>query len=256
MKKYITPVVMTCLGITLSVLLGYRPTDTSLSASVPISLELPALQVYPLPASLAAWQDVENRGDYFDQIQPTDVGYLIWRQFPVRVYVEQPVSDRANAARVAAWTQAVTEGITEWNRYLPLVLVANPEQADITIWRVVPPLQRQNPGDGRSSLGRVRSAETRYQLYSHHQGKDPPVLVHRCYIHLSPNQTIPYIRAAARHEMGHALGIWGHSPLPSDVMYFAQVRTPPPISPRDVNTLKRIYEQPTRLGGQIPTQPT
>jgi predicted Zn-dependent protease len=32
------------------------------------------------------------------------------------------------------------------------------------------------------------------------------------------------------------------------VPYFSQVRNPPPISPRDVNTLKRIYQQPTSLG--------
>jgi hypothetical protein len=35
-------------------------------------------------------------------------------------------------------------------------------------------------------------------------------------------------------------------------MYFAQVRTPPVISARDINTLKRVYQQPTQLGWPIP----
>ncbi|MFN4955672.1 MAG: peptidase, partial [Aphanizomenon sp.] len=34
-------------------------------------------------------------------------------------------------------------------------------------------------------------------------------------------------------------------------MYFSQVRNPPFISVRDVNTLKRVYEQPTGLGWSV-----
>ena len=54
------------------------------------------------------------------------------------------------------------------------------------------------------------------------------------------------------HEIGHALGIWGHSPEVTDALYFAQVRQPPLISARDVNTRKRVYAQPTRLGWAVP----
>jgi predicted Zn-dependent protease len=60
-----------------------------------------------------------------------------------------------------------------------------------------------------------------------------------------------YLPAAARHEFGHALGIWGHSLEETDVMYYSQVGEPPSISARDINTLKRIYQQPTRLGWEF-----
>ncbi len=213
---------------------------------------LPTPQSYPLPETLANWQDPQHHGDYFDQIQRTEVDYLLWSRFPVRVYVEQPVADRPDAARASAWAEAVIQGVTDWNRYLPLLLVPTPDLADITIARVVPALPQQSRDSARPQAGRVRSAETRYQLYAQQLPDGTRILVHRCQIQLSPNQTLPYIQAAARHEMGHALGIWGHSPLPSDVMYFAQVRIPPPISARDINTLKRIYSQPTRLGGVLP----
>ena len=103
--------------------------------------------------------------------------------------------------------------------------------------------------DGKPT--RARSAETRYEFYVRHEANSGAVLSHRFTILLSPNQVGPYIKAAARHELGHALGIWGHSPLETDTLYFSQVRNPPPISSRDLNTLKRIYEQPTRLGWPV-----
>ncbi len=180
---------------------------------------LPAPQSYPLPETLASWQDQQRSGDYFDQIQRTEVDYLLWFRFPVRVYVEQPVADRPDAANVSAWAEAVIQGVVEWNRYLPLVLVPAPDLADITIARVVPALPRQLRDPTRPQAGRVRSAETRYQLYTQQLSDGTRILVHRCQIQLSPNQTLPYIRAAARHEMGHALGIWGHSPLRCDVFF-------------------------------------
>jgi predicted Zn-dependent protease len=188
---------------------------------------------HPLPPTLAQWQDNINSGDYFAQITLTPVGYLVWSRFPVQVYVEPPkaVSDQ----QAQAWIKGVVQAVQEWNIYLPLQVVEQPGLADITIVQKVPPLQGNPP--------RARSAQTSYELYSKNN-----VLSHRFTILLSPSQTGEYVQAATRHELGHALGIWGHSPLQSDALYFSQVRNPPSISPRDVNTLKRIYEQPTSLG--------
>ena len=81
---------------------------------------------------------------------------------------------------------------------------------------------------------RARSAETRYQLHEDENG----TLSQSFVIWLSPMQVGKYLPAAARHEFGHALGIWGHSPEKSDVMYYSQVAEPPPISARDINTLE------------------
>jgi predicted Zn-dependent protease len=70
-------------------------------------------------------------------------------------------------------------------------------------------------------------------------------------IQLPPNSTGESLLATIRHEMGHALGIWGHSPVITDALYFSQVPDPQPISERDINTLQKIYRQPTRLGWKI-----
>ncbi|MCC5609053.1 peptidase [Nostoc sp. CHAB 5834] len=192
---------------------------------------------HPLPPTLAQWQDRTNSGDYFSQVTTTPVGYLVWSQFPVRVYVELPISISEKQAQ--AWVNGVLQGVQEWSNYLPITIVKHPEIADITIARKAPPLQI-SPG---SNITRARSAQTTYELYTSNK-----VLFHRFTILLSPSQTGEYLIAAARHEFGHALGIWGHSPRQTDALYFSQVRNPSPISTRDVNTLKRVYEQPTNLG--------
>jgi predicted Zn-dependent protease len=198
---------------------------------------LPALQVRALPPVLADWQDATNSGDYFDRVKPPNVGHLLWSKFPIKVYVQPPV----NTNKPEDWVEVVFGVVREWGVYLPLVVVDNLEVADIRIVRQAPPLRQEL---------RARSGEAVYELYVGREG-DKNVLSHRFTVYLNPNQVGKYVAAVARHEFGHALGIWGHSSIETDVLYFSQVRNPPPISARDVNTLKRIYQQPTRLGWEF-----
>jgi predicted Zn-dependent protease len=175
-------------------------------------------------------------------VQPIPAGYLVWSEFPVTVFVE-PATDATNG-RAQVWVEAVEGAIAEWNQYLPLQIIPTAEAADIQIWRRNPPLRNQ---DGAL---RARSAEARFQVWIDDQ-HDPPILRHRFTISLRPGQSADHLQAAARHELGHALGIWGHSPNPDDALYYSQVRQPPAISPRDINTLRRIYQQPTHLGWPV-----
>ncbi len=224
----------------LVILTNFQPNAThaqnAILTETPFSSTSP--RPHPLPPTLAHWQDSVNSGDYFFEVKLTEVGYLVWSQFPVTVYVESPKA--VSGEQALAWVNGVLQAVQEWSIYLPLVVVEQPEVADIKIVRKAPPLQKSP----NSNIPRARSAQTTYELYT---SKDK-ILSHRFTILLSPSQTGNYLTAAARHEFGHALGIWGHSQLQSDALYFSQVRNPPPISSRDVNTLKRIYEQPTSLG--------
>ncbi len=203
------------------------------------SAQTPSLaQVHPLPQTLAQWKAAQNaQGDYFDQVKPTQPGFLIWSHFPIQVYIAPP-SDGV-LIKPEIWHRAVLDAVKDWQPYLPLSFTTSPSKADIT-FSATPPQQR--------SGARVRSAETRFELYVNPSSN---TLAHRVSIYIRPSQTAQYISAAARHELGHGLGIWGHSQNPTDVMYFAQVRQPPVISVRDINTLKRIYQQPTQLGWPI-----
>jgi predicted Zn-dependent protease len=216
---------------------------------------LPPLRVHPLPESLQNWQYKSEYGDYLPEIETNLVGSLIWSTFPIKVYIEKPTTpldtSKFSDYRFAKWVEVVQEAITAWTPYLPLTEVETPENADIIINRKYPPVRaRINPETGLYDLPRANSAQTRYKFYF---SKDEPrLLLHRMTIDVSPDQTDDYILAATRHEIGHALGIWGHSDLETDVMYFSQVRQSPNISPRDVNTLQKIYQQPTRLGWSLP----
>lgn len=222
--------------ICLATVLGHH---LRLSASAADTRLAPVAQVHPLPESLATWEDPTGQGDYFDQVKPNKVGYFVWSEFPIQVYV----GPAAATSDTTGWQQATEAAIQDWQPYLPLALTQDPSTADILI---------ENRKPERRSGERVRAAETRCSdLYVNDDNR----LDHRCRINISPNQpgTQAHKLASVRHELGHALGIWGHSPSETDALYFAQVRTPPKISVRDVNTLKRIYQQPTRLGWPLPS---
>jgi predicted Zn-dependent protease len=200
------------------------------------SLSLPPAQAHNLPPSLAQWTDPKGQGDYFDQVRAVKAGFLVWSRFPIKVYIAPP--PQGTLIKPEVWQTAIAQSVQDWQPYLPLTIATSEDGSDIRI--------SANPPQHRSGQ-RVRSAETRYEIYV----SDRRELAHRVTVYIRPNQSPQYITAAARHELGHALGIWGHSLTAADVMYFSQVRNPPRISERDVNTLKRVYQQPTHLGWPV-----
>lgn len=221
-----------------------------ISVLIFLAQTLPSPQIHPLPPSLTNWEDLGNQGDYFSQVKIPTVGALIWSDFPVTVYLDRPPTSSDSSAankRQQEWSQAVLQAIEEWSQYLPLKEVTTAETANIVIRRSPPPLQANlNPQTRLLEIPRAAAAQTNYQIYTNTD--NPPKLAHRMTIYIDPGRGSKSLQATARHEIGHALGIWGHSPFTDDVMYFSQVKDPPPISPRDINTLKKVYQQPTRLG--------
>ena len=226
---------------------------TTFNSSLPsVSNSLPPLKTHPLPSSLAKWKGIRSKTDYFPNVKTTPLGYLIWSKFPVSVYVEIPPQpdNSADNLRFQRWFKAVQQAISEWNVYLPLQQIDNSKIADIKILRSRIKRKIQlDPETGLYNIPRAITAETQYEFYL---DKTSHILSHRMRIDISPELGEKATLAAARHELGHALGIWGHSNLETDALYFSQVRDVPRISERDINTLKKVYQQPTKLGWKIP----
>lgn len=217
------------------------------------SADLPPKKVHPLPYFLANWEDKKLNGNYFKQIDQTPLGYLVWSQFPVTIFVQKPlrVSLEKTAAdlRFQQWVKTIEQAIVQWQAYFPLKEIADREAADIVVLRSQPKREAKfNPNTNLYDIPRAITAETKYKFYIK---QNPAMIAHKMTIEISPSYTGISLLATARHELGHALGIWGHSLSQQDALYLSQVRNPPNISSRDINTLKSIYQHPTRLGWKI-----
>jgi predicted Zn-dependent protease len=157
-KKLLAALVLTISTGLLIILANFQSYATS----------LPSPKPHSLPSTLAQWADKTNSGDYFSQVETTEVGYLIWSRFPVRVYIEQPKA--VSNQQAEAWVKSVLQAVQEWSVYLPLKIVEKPDIADIKIVRKAPPLQLSSD----KKIPRARSALTSYQLYTNKN-----VLLHR-----------------------------------------------------------------------------
>ena len=104
-KRLATTAIAICLMLAISHQAVYSQSqDTS---------NLPPLQVHALPQSLATWE-TNNQGDYFNEIESTPLGYLVWSQFPLKVYVDSvPPENTAANHRFQQWTTTARKAIAE-----------------------------------------------------------------------------------------------------------------------------------------------
>ena len=200
----------------------------------------PGPAVSPSAASPAA-----AAPDYRDRISTTPLGWPRLDRWCV--WVEPLSSSGPQILWEQRWLEAVDHALSQWQSLLPLVRVEDPGAAQIRILRRRPPLRQDSNGRIYASNGRS-ILELRRVLRGERPRLEPSVEVL-----LSPGQRQPAIEAAALHELGHAIGLWGHSDQPGDAM--AAIPGANPIlslSERDRATVRWLYQQPTHFGIPLP----
>jgi tetratricopeptide (TPR) repeat protein len=231
------------------------------AASSQVRERLATLEKMPaLPASLLPSRYLPKAGDYYLEVAQSSRG-LQFSSFPVRLFL---------GSVPQGWQRAIRKALDGWNNVFPLEEVASREGADIVL----------NWGTSTRESHRAGHENDLVQV----EKKEDGTIVKRTKVafvtldssrHWSEEQE----RATVLHEIGHALGIQGHSDRPRDVM-FGTIQEilieatdpgtttslprygPPPSNPspslpqkpsrRDINTLIRLYNSPgplPRLGG-------
>lgn len=161
-------------------------------------------------------------------------GLFRWplKRFPLRVYI---ISGEALKSYRPEYEEAVRQSIDDWDKatlgQIGLTIVDSADQADITI----------NFVDDLHAPA-LRAEAGKAQLHSNMEGVDNASIL-LLTISPFPDQlmTKDFMRMIAVHEIGHALGLTGHSPYDEDVM-FPALSNQRGITSRDVATLYKLYE--------------
>ena len=163
--------------------------------------------------------------------------YVRWdRTKPIRVYVDPANTTIEN-------TNEVKQAVKQWAKALKgtadVILVYSKQSADIVV---------------------VFSRKTFEITKTHHTlGTTLPQYTSNRLLRLSkvelstmsPSGKVyspVFIYNTALHELGHALGIWGHSQNKSDIMYaYADENYRRSLSARDIRTIKLLYQNPANI---------
>jgi len=176
-------------------------------------------------------QSIASVGDYFEQITIFSDGRLTrFDKMPIRIYTDEiPVPD----ALKKQYMSVLNEVISNWEEVsdgkIQFSQISKKENADIRLsWSNKLPSYPRNP-IGEAVLVRTKSFYVEIK------------------IGLRDSTTASLLRPKTAksillHELGHAIGLWGHSHHPQDVMHYAATALYP--SKRDINTLLKVYSTP------------
>ena len=198
----------------------------------------PAAEIRQLKESLQVQSLKGEVPGYAKRLATTAFGLPSLRRWCLWI---EPVPDPTDRWSLR-WRRAVDRALCHWRDQVSVVVVDQPERAQIRIHRQRPPRRRTDTG-WRASNGRsiLRLAE----LNRAGQLRREPLVE----LLISPELRAEALEATALHELGHAFGLWGHSDDSRDALAVHQGAVPVLApSDRDRQTLAWVRTQPNRFG--------
>ncbi len=172
--------------------------------------------------------------DYFNHITVFSDGKITrFTQMPIRVHIApMPIGVKGVETYLESFRYAMREWEAAADGRIQFQEVASTANADIRVrWQRSGLTRIIDTALGRTELSRLSETDFEVDVVLSLRERGSAAL-------LSQEK----MRTVCLHELGHAIGLWGHSPDSADVFFFAATAQRP--TDRDKATLQKVYATP------------